>query len=142
MSNLSSQLQTFETGQQRNAAYYAWLRWLVLLCAGFFSVMAGQLLGKNTANLPVVWIKAAFVLNAAGILAGAVVLHGEVYALNRLLKLQADSLADTYRRNSGATPAYHVAPRGAIHKAAEYVCYAALASALVCWVVVVLKLPS
>ena len=129
--------QLYETSQARNRAVYGWLRWLVLLAAGFFSVMAAQVFGKPAAvSLP--WVKAAFLLNAAGILCGAAALHGEVYALRLLVRQQGEDIAENIRAGIPSTKrATYVAPVAAIHTAAEYACYAALAISLVCWCVVV-----
>lgn len=133
--------QLYETSQARNQAVYAWLRWLVLLAAGFFSVMAGQVFGKHAENIPLFWVKAAFLTNVAGILCGAAALHGEVYALRLLVKQQAVDIIENIRAGIPATGyEKYVAPIAAIHKAAEYACYAALAISLACWCAVVWKI--
>ncbi len=122
-------------GDKRNEKLYAWLRWLVLLAAGFFSLMVGQLAGQSFSQPQLLLLKLALSLNALGILCGSAALYGEVVSLRRLARhykaridkrLQAEDECVASEPVVGKPPAFL--------RASEWVCYVALMGSVVSWV--------
>ncbi|PJC14552.1 MAG: hypothetical protein CO065_14055 [Comamonadaceae bacterium CG_4_9_14_0_8_um_filter_57_21] len=122
-------------GDRRNSALYAWLRWLVLLAAGFFSLMAGQLTGKAWPPTQLWVLKLALGLNAAGILCGAAALYGEVASLRGLALAYKERIASILNAPDAHAPSGPVVAKPhALWRASEWLCYAALLGSLVLWV--------
>lgn len=132
---LHSELKTLAgLGGQSNDKLYAWLRWLILLAAGFFSLMAGQLTGKAFPPLPLLLLKLALGSNAAGILAGAAALYGEVAAARRLARMYKEGLAGILQDGpDSATSGPVVAKPPWFARASERLCYLALTGSLLAW---------
>lgn len=131
-----------ELGEKRSERAYAWLRWLVLLAAGAFSVLVSQVVGDGAAlrgSLPV--LKIAMCLNAGGILCGVVCLFGEVQAVRRLVAqevLRLKYTLDEQHEHAASVPSA-ASPSWWIRKC-EAFCYIFLAGSLLAWVYFVLLL--
>lgn len=91
-----SHSQHVKLNETRNIAVYSWLRWLMLISLGAFSLTAGLILGKPLGNQQLI-LKFALTANALGILCGSIAVYGEakltigflkVFANNELKKLQ------------------------------------------------------
>lgn len=132
--------QLAEQAQKSNDKYYAWLRWLVLLCAGFFSIMVGQLTGKPFLLMQLWVLKAALGLTAMGILGGSIALYGEVVVQRKQVLNLRHSLLEKLQA-AGLPNASNGAPVAAspdkIHVWSEKVCYTSLIIALLAWVLFV-----
>lgn len=122
--------------EQVNRAHeklHAWLRWLVVLAAGVFSLMAGQLSGKDLPAPAMPCLKLALTLTALGILAGSVALFGEVAQQRRLVEAQRARAAQSLDDPAAAMRPAASAERPAWARRAEQACYAALLSSLFAW---------
>lgn len=122
-----------DAANQGRERLYAWLRWLVLLAAGFFSLMAGQFFGKE-ALLPLALLpKLALTTNALGILLGAVALYGEPASARRLASAAREQAIAVLegRATADGTPISAAPPR--ISQWAEPACYASLLASLLAW---------
>lgn len=122
--------------EQVNRAHetlHAWLRWLVVLAAGVFSLMAGQLSGRSLAAPAMLCLKLALTLTALGILAGSVALFGEVAQQRRLVEAQRARAMQSLDDSSPAMRPAANAERPAWAKRAEQVCYGALLMSLAAW---------
>ena len=120
---------------KRSDKLYAWLRWLVLLAAGFFSLMAGQLTGKAFGSLPFLLLKMALSLNAAGILFGAVALFGEVTAIRRAAIAYKEQIERRIRETESELPVSIGGRPSWLSRIAEWLCYASLSLSLATWCV-------
>ncbi len=129
-----------EAANRAHEKLHAWLRWLVLLAAGFFSLMTGQQAGKPLPPLPLAALKAALATNALGILAGSVALYAEAAVARRLVEAQKARAGKLLDGAPAASIAPAVANRPAWAQLAERACYALLAASLACWLVFVLAL--
>ena len=126
-------VQLAELVNKRSDKLYAWLRWLVLLAAGFFSLMAGQLTGKAFDPLQWLLLKLALSTNGAGILFGAIALYGEVAAARQLAIDHKERTARKVRGESDDLP-LHVGGRPSwLSAQSEGLCYGALATSLLLW---------
>ncbi len=92
-----SHSQHVKLNDRRNEAVYSWLRWLMLIATGAFSLSAGLVLGKSYIGCQLVLLKLALTANALGILFGSIAVYGEAklhigilrrYADNQIHKLQ------------------------------------------------------
>ncbi len=120
--------------EKRDEKLYAWLRWLVLLAAGFFSLMAGQLAGRSFEPTQFLLLKLAMALTAAGILAGATALYGEVSVQRRLAKDLGERIADILEETADESAGPIAARPTLLSRISERACYLSLAAALVVWV--------
>lgn len=93
-----------QLGVARNNARYAWLRWLVLLAAGFFSLMVGQLAGKAFGILPMLALKASLIANAFGILSGAIALYAEIDIARKLAQAQKAQISACLEAEDAPAP--------------------------------------
>lgn len=125
---------------QRNEKLYAWLRWLVLLAAGVFSVMVGQLAGVHFSATRLFLLKLALGLTAAGILSGSAALYGEVSSLRRLVKDRAAHISSVLEGTEVDIEAPVAVEPAWLLRQAEKVCYASLVCSLVSWVAFVLMM--
>lgn len=126
-----------EYGERRNTVLYAWLRWLVLLEAGLFSLMTGQLFARAQAMplAQLLWAKAALLLTATSILAGAVALFGEVALGRRLLAAHLRSLSPSPVTPTGVRPFFAGTPKAC--RIAEWLCYIAFLGSIAAWMRVI-----
>lgn len=123
---------------QRNEKLYAWLRWLVLLAAGVFSVMVGQLAGSHFSAIQLLLLKLALGLTAAGILSGSAAVYGEVSSLRQLVRNRATHITSVLEGNEVDIDALVAVEPAWFLRQAEKVCYASLVCSLVSWVAFVL----
>ena len=86
---------------------YGYLRWLMVLAIGSFSLMAGLTLGKPYLGCQLLALKAALSANAVGILFGAIAVSGEVRRANEGLRLASlhtiNNQLPSYERETNVT---------------------------------------
>lgn len=120
--------------EQRNIAFYSWLRWLMLIAAGAFSLTAGLVLGKPYLGLQLLALKVALTANAIGILSGSIAVYGEAKMHKGFMRVIADNEIrkirepETYVTNK---PLYYHLPWWV--KYSETICYLALIASLALW---------
>lgn len=138
MNNQAAWQAIAEQGDRRNAVLYAWLRWLVLLEAGLFSLMAGQLFAHRLPDAVLWWAKLALLSNGASILLGVVALYGERALHQRLLEAQvASTLQSRLDGFVQAAPPMHVGNVPRVCVASERLCYAMFVVAMLSWMRVI-----
>ncbi|KAF7600159.1 MAG: hypothetical protein CGU28_04205 [Candidatus Dactylopiibacterium carminicum] len=96
--------------------------------------MAGQLAGRHFAPAQLLFLQLALAANAAGILAGAVALYGEVSVQRQLAIDLAARISSTLEEGEDEPGEPIFAQPAWIVRAAEKCCYASLAASLVLWV--------
>jgi hypothetical protein len=129
-----------EAANRAHEKLHAWLRWLVLLAAGFFSLMAGQLAGKPLSAWMGWALKAALATNALGILAGSIALYAEADVARRLVEAQKARVSTLLDGAPPSSIAPAVANRPKWAQRAERACYALLTASLLSWLAFVLLL--
>lgn len=115
---------------------YAYLRWLVIIAAGAFSISFGILIGDHKPVLPVLYIaKLALTLNALGVMAGVVAVYGEVNVASGIKAAQVDVILKKMEgKHDGQGPSYMLPPW---LKRTEYVCFLLLSLSISTWIVFV-----
>lgn len=126
-----------DQGDRRNEVLYAWLRWLVLLEAGLFSVMAGQVFAHALPPQVVWWAKVALLSNGASILFGAIAIFGERALHQRLLRAMAEDAIESLldEQTQGNTIHFGNVPKVCL--ISEWLCYLAFVFAVCSWMWVV-----
>ena len=120
---------------QSSTEFYQWLRWLVMLCAAFFSFMATQLSGKSFQPDQLLALKIALSLTALGILSGVICLFGEIQAGRRLQTQYHKRAAHIIDGNHVAADNVQLVGRPSwLARESEKVCYASLLLSLASWV--------
>ena len=113
--------QLFELGKNREEKKYEWLRWVILLASGAFTL----LVSFHTTRTDIEWartlLKVSWLGLGMGILFGALALYGEVYTMNQLVRKVADELKKEYGTRLPVT-----AGPTRMQKLAEPLCYISL----------------
>jgi hypothetical protein len=120
--------------QLRNDANYSYLRWLMLIAVGAFSLTAGVAFGKPFLGHQLLALKAALSMNVIGILFGAVAVHGESKLAQGALYLVCDREKYTLLGNNES--AASVPDAYALHwlyKKSELAFYFSLSLSLMLW---------
>ena len=119
-------------------AKYAYLRWLMLLAAGAFSLTASIVLAKPFPASPLLVLKAALSANLIGILFGSTAVCGEVRRANEGLRLASKQLANSFDQpNTVESTEQHVSSSPPWQCWVERAFYYSLLSSLALWVVFV-----
>lgn len=114
---------------------YAYLRWLMLIATGAFSVSISILFSRQHPVNSLLILKSALSSNAVGILFGAISLYGEAMLPNGAFRLLAQREIYKLQGNHAEAsnmPEFYVLP--SIMKYFERICYLSLSAALCLWV--------
>jgi hypothetical protein len=115
---------------------YSYLRWLVIIAAGAFSISFGILIGESKPVVPLIYLaKLALTLNALGVMAGAVAVYGEVKLASGIKASQVEVIIKKLEgKHDGRGPSY-ILPSWL--KWTQRICFMFLVLALLSWVVFV-----
>lgn len=95
--------QYVKLNEARNAAVYSWLRWLMLISAGAFSLTAGLVLGKPYVGCQLMILKLALTANAIGILCGSIAVYGEAKLTIGFLRVFVDNEINRFQSKEYTT---------------------------------------
>ena len=119
----------------RTEKSHAYLRWLMLIATGAFSLSVNVLFGKSYGALPLLALKAALTANAVGILFGAIAVSGEAMILKGLVRNLCDKKIHELQGNheaAGNVPTSYVLP--SYMRVIENLFYISLCVSLILWV--------
>ncbi|MBU2766491.1 hypothetical protein HAP94_09865 [Acidithiobacillus ferrivorans] len=119
----------------RNEKNYAYLRWLMLISTGAFSLSANVLFGKTYPSNSILVLKAALTANAIGILFGAISVYGEAKLTNGAVNLLIDKellKIDGNHEAASRVPTIYALP--SYMRVFERLFYLSLCCSLVFWV--------
>lgn len=130
---MSDQLQKYS--DLRIEKGYAFLRWLMLISTGAFSLSVTVLFGQHFASCSLPVLKAALTANAGGVLLGAIALYGEAMLPQGAVRFLVDKEILKLQGNHAAAanvPDVYVLPW--YMKRIEQLCYFSLCASLCFWV--------
>ncbi|RJX33199.1 MAG: hypothetical protein C4516_02030 [Oxalobacter sp.] len=119
----------------RSEKGYAYMRWLMLISTGAFSVSVSVLFGKTFSPQSLIVLKAALSANAIGVLFGAIAIFGEAMLPRGVVRLLVDKEIHKMRRDYEAAanvPSMYTLPP--CMKYIERLFYLALCTSLGLWV--------
>lgn len=120
----------------RVKANYSYLRWLMLISTGAFSLTANIAFGKPYVGYQLLALKAALTANVVGILFGAIAVYGEAKLSNGIFQLLCDkeiqALQGNHEQASKLGNQYCLPPW---MKRIELLFYLSLLTCLILWVV-------
>jgi hypothetical protein len=111
---------------RRDDKVYAWLRWLVLLASGAFTVLVSLHQPTPNQDGERLCIKLAWTALGAGILFGAFAIYSEVWVTRKLVKM----LVELKTNDPGATNALVARPPWLL-RVCEALCYVSLLTAVI-----------
>mgnify|MGYP003585703826 CR=1 FL=1 len=113
--------ELFAMASEREEKKYAWLRWLILLAAGAFTILVSFQTIKSEYYSARLLMRIAWAGLGFGILSGALAIYGEVHTITLLVKKLAVELNKDSEQRVPITAGPSV-----IQKVAEPICYASL----------------
>ncbi|QKE37580.1 hypothetical protein [Ferrovum myxofaciens] len=130
---MTDQFQKFT--DLRNEKSYAYLRWLMLISTGAFSLSVNVLFGKTYLSNSIFVLKAALTANAVGILFGAFSVYGETMltkgAVSLVIDKEIHKLDGNYEAAS-RVPTIYALP--SYMRLVEKLFYLSLCFSLIFWV--------
>lgn len=111
----------FDMASEREEKKYAWLRWLLLLAAGAFTILVSFQTNKSEYYTARLLMRIAWGGLGLGILAGALALYGEVHTITLLVKKLAVELKKDPEQRAPITGGPSL-----IQTVAEPTCYVSL----------------
>lgn len=130
---MKSQLK--EYSDRCNEENYKYIRWLMVIAVGAFSLTAGVVFGKTLQPYPLLAAKLALTANAIGILGGAIGAYGEAKLARGALLLVAQIEDHTLQGDdtlAARVPHAYQIPFWV--KLGEFVFYSSLCLSMVCWI--------
>lgn len=118
--------EIYALADRRNEKLFAWLRWLILLAAGAFTLL---LTADGTGTASNVFLKAARICMTLGILLGSAALYGEVWHARALVRRLVEDRMRPPSRNA-AEPSPISVPRPWLFRIAECGCYLSLLASI------------
>jgi hypothetical protein len=118
----------------RTEKSHAYLRWLMLIATGMFSLTVNVLFGKTYCGHPLFFLKAALTANAVGVLFGAIAVSGEAMLAKSVVRLLCDETTEAIKNRKAApkTPLFCTLPP--YMRYIENLFYISLCLSLVLWV--------
>ena len=113
--------ELFDMASKREEKKYAWLRWLLLLAAGAFTILVSFQTNKSSYDIARLLMRIAWGGLGLGILTGALALYGEVYKITILVKKLAVELNKEPEHRLPVT-----AKPTLLQRVSEPICYASL----------------
>lgn len=120
----------------RNEAKYSYLRWLMIISTGAFSLTANIAFGKPYIGFQLLALKSALTANVVGILLGAVAVYGETKLSNGVFQLLCDKETQYLQGNheqASKLGVQYILPSWM--KDIEFLFYLSLLICLILWVV-------
>lgn len=127
--------ELFAMADKRNQARWAWLRWLLMLAAGSFSVLVSLHAGKPYMGLAKVAVQTGLGTTLLALLFGAVALYAETQIANRLFVQRRDALS--MQADGGYADDMPYARPSWPVRVAAWLCYLSLCTSALSWLVFV-----
>jgi len=118
--------QLFELANKREEKKYEWLKWLILLASGTFTILTSFQTAKPDTQWVTFFMKLSWIGLGSGILFGAFALYGEVYTLKEMTRKIGLELQKEREQRLPVT-----AGPTRIQRIAETACYLSLVSAVI-----------